>query len=192
MWKYVLPGINETVYKAALWFFIYSVLGWVVESIYMSICNKKLTNRGYIRGPICPIYGFGGIFVHIMLKGLADNIPYLFIAGSILATTLEFLTAKAMIKLFDCVWWDYSNKPFNYKGIICLESSAAWGLYTIIEVLVLKKIVFMVICKIPLRYGRLVVIFAGVYYLLAFALSTYRVKKGNIGFEENNIMQFKF
>lgn len=192
MWRYILPGMDVTVYEAALWFFIYSVLGWLVESIYMSICNRKLTNRGYIRGPICPIYGFGGIFIHIMLKGLADNIPYLFITGSILATTLEFLTAKIMIKLFGCVWWDYNNKPFNYKGIICLESSAAWGLYTIIEVLVLKKMVFMFIYKIPVRYGKVVIIFAAFYYFFAFLFNTYHAKKDGIQFKENNIMQYKY
>lgn len=192
MWRYVLPGVNETVYETALWFLIYSILGWVVESVYMSICNRKLTNRGYIRGPICPIYGFGGIVVHITLKSLSNNIPYLFIAGSILATTLEFITAKIMVKLFGCVWWDYSNKPFNYKGIICLESSAAWGLYTIIEVLVLKKMVFLFICKIPMQYGKMVIPFATIYYLLAFIFSTYRAKKGGIGYKENNILQYKF
>lgn len=192
MWRYILPGMDVTVYEAALWFFIYSILGWLVESIYMSICNRKLTNRGYIRGPICPIYGFGGIFIHIMLKGLADNIPYLFIAGSILATTLEFLTAKIMIKFFGCVWWDYSNKPFNYKGIICLESSAAWGLYTIIEVLVLKKMVFMFIYKIPVHYGKIVIIFAACYYFFAFLINTYHAKKDGIQFKENNIMQYKY
>ena len=192
MWKYVLPGINITIYEFALWFLIYSILGWLVESIYMSVCNRKLTNRGYVRGPICPIYGVGGIFVHIMLCSFANNIPCLFIAGSILATTLEFLTAKMMIRLFECVWWDYSNKPFNYKGIICLESSAAWGLYTIIEVLVLKKIVFMFIDKIPVHYGKVVIIIAVIYYLCAFLYNTYHTKKDGVQLKENNIMQYKY
>ena len=64
MWNVRVPGIGENFYNFALWFLVYSVMGWVVETIYISYCNKKYINRGFIHGPICPIYGFGGIFVH--------------------------------------------------------------------------------------------------------------------------------
>lgn len=112
-------------------FMIYSVLGWLVESIYMSICNRKLTNRGFMFSPFCPIYGFGATFGSILLSPIMDNVIMLYLVSAIVATVFEFLVAKLMIGLFGELWWDYNEKPLNYKGIICLESTLAWGLYGI-------------------------------------------------------------
>lgn len=192
MWNNVLPAIGETYYDFALWFIVYSVMGWVVESAYMTYCNKKLTNRGFIHGPICPIYGFGGILVHTVLKNFAGNWVALFFLGMMLATTVEYVTAVVMIKLFGCVWWDYSNKPFNYKGILCLESCVAWGLYTIIEFAFLKDIVFMGISSIPFSIGKLVIRFTILYYFVDFTLSIIKNYKDGNGTEEDNILQFKY
>ncbi len=129
MWNRVIFGYDF--YHVLLWFLAYSMLGWLVESIYMSICNRKLTNRGFARGPICPIYGVGALTVFFLLKPYSDNLWKLFFFGSLLATTLEYFTAVLMNKIFGEIWWDYTDKPFNYKGILCLESSIAWGFYTI-------------------------------------------------------------
>ena len=71
------------VYYVVHWFFIYSILGWTIESIYMSFCNKKLTNRGFIRGPICPIYGVGALTVYFVLRPFAGNYLELFVFGSL-------------------------------------------------------------------------------------------------------------
>lgn len=192
MWNNIVPAVGETFYDFALWFIIYSVMGWAVESAYMSYCNKKLTNRGFIHGPICPIYGFGGILVHTSLKTFAGNWFALFFFGIILATTVEYVTAVVMIKLFGCVWWDYSNKPFNYKGILCLESCVAWGLYTIIEFAFLKDIVFMGIHMIPISVGKLIVRLTFLYYLIDFTVSVIKTHKTGNDAEENNILQFKY
>ena len=94
----------------------------------MSICEKRLVNRGFIFGPICPIYGFGAVGAYLLLRPLEGNYVGLYILGSIGATFFEFLVAKLMIRILGAVWWDYTEKPFNYKGIICLESTLAWGL----------------------------------------------------------------
>lgn len=191
MWNNTIPAVGETYYNFALWFLIYSVLGWVVESIYMSLCNKKITNRGFIHGPICPIYGFGGILVHTALQNFQGNMIALFISGSVLATVVEFLVAKVMIRVFGCLWWDYSNKAFNYKGIICLESCVAWGLYTIIEFAFLKHIVFMLISWLPVKTGKIIVISALTYYIFDFTFCAIKVHRGEVSDEENNIMQIK-
>ena len=87
MWNATLFGIES--YKMILWFLTYSILGWIVESIYMSICNRNLTNRGFAKGPICPIYGVGALTVFVILKPYSHNMLLLFLFGSILATTLE-------------------------------------------------------------------------------------------------------
>lgn len=136
-WNY--PVIETDLYHLVQWFFIYSILGWLLESCYMSICERKWVNRGFVFGPICPIYGFGALAAYFVLKPFANNYLLLFILGSLLATSWEFLVAKGMKHIFGVVWWDYTDKPFNYKGILCLESSIAWGFYVIALFTFLQK-----------------------------------------------------
>lgn len=130
MWTREIFGTD--VYHLISAFIIYSMLGWLVESIYMSICNRKLTNRGFGRGPFCPIYGFGAVMGYLLLSPFSHNPVKLYLIGAILATIFEFAVGILMQKLFGEVWWDYHEKPCNYKGIICLESTVAWGFYAII------------------------------------------------------------
>lgn len=130
IWRMELFGSD--IYHLIAAFILYSMLGWLVESIYMSICNKKITNRGFAKGPFCPIYGFGAVIGYIILSPLAGHYVALYFAGAIIATVFEFLVGKLMIKVLGDLWWDYNEKPFNYKGIICLESTLAWGVYALI------------------------------------------------------------
>ena len=112
-----------------------------MESAYMSFCNRKLTNRGFMTGPFCPIYGFGALAGFFLLKGFAENLLLLYVAGAVSATIFEYLVGRLMLKLFGEVWWDYHEKPFNYQGIICLESTVAWGFYAVIIIGFLHGIV---------------------------------------------------
>ena len=131
--------LGTDLYHIVQWFLIYSMLGWLVESIYMSVCNRKLTNRGFMLGPMCPIYGVGALTVYFLLRPVCHNIFLLYFSGALVATSLEYVTAKIMLRIFGEVWWDYSQKPFNYKGILCLESTIAWGFYTLGLFLFLHK-----------------------------------------------------
>lgn len=136
MWTKELFGTD--IYHLVSAFILYSMLGWLVESIYMSLCNRKLTNRGFAKGPFCPIYGFGGVIGYLVLRPLAGNYVGLYFTGAVLATVFEFLVGKLMLRLFGEVWWDYHDKPYNYKGIICLESTVAWGVYAVIIIMFLN------------------------------------------------------
>ncbi len=127
------------VYHLVSAFIIYSMLGWLVESIYMSFCNKKLTNRGFAKSPFCPIYGFGAVIGYLTLRPLETNLFQLYLTGAVLATVFEFLVGKLMLGLFGEVWWDYNDKPCNYKGIVCLESTVAWGFYAVIIIVFLHS-----------------------------------------------------
>lgn len=169
MWN--RPIMGSDVYHVLLWFLTYSILGWVVESIYMSICNHRLTNRGFARGPFCPIYGFGALTVYFILAPYRTNKFLLFILGAFLATTLEWATAKIMIRIFGEVWWDYSEKPFNYKGILCLESTLAWGLYTLILFGVLHRGVERIVGGIPIPVGKIVGVLIFVTAVMDFTTS---------------------
>ena len=130
MWIHGILGADVWHLVAA--FCIYSGLGWLVESVYMSICNRRLTNRGFAKGPFCPIYGFGALAGYFLLRPFAGNPVLLYLTGAFTATVFEYLVGKAMLRLFGEVWWDYNEKPFNYQGIVCLESTIAWGFYAVI------------------------------------------------------------
>lgn len=164
-------------YHILQWFLIYSVLGWIVESIYMSFCNKKLTNRGFVKGPICPIYGVGALLVYFILEPYSHSILKLYIYGCILATLLEYLTARLMQFVFGEVWWDYSEKPYNYRGILCLESSIAWGFYTVGLFVFLKSFVDRVVASYSFETGRKLGVFIVSIFVMDFLWSIHRVRK---------------
>lgn len=175
-WGIPVFGTGTDVYHIVQWFFIYSILGWCVETAYMSFCEKKFVNRGFIFGPICPIYGFGALGAYFLLKPFAGNYVVLYILGSLMATFFEFLVAKLMIHIFGAVWWDYKEKPYNYEGIICLESSIAWGFYTVILFAFLHRGVMFLTDS----YSYLAGCIAGgalmVYYLVDFTVHLCKAK----------------
>ncbi len=151
MWSYEILGTD--IYHLLAAFVLYSVLGWALESTYMSFCNRKLTNRGFGKGPFCPIYGFGGVLGYLILSPLRDKLVELYFLGAILATAFEYLVGVAMIRFLGELWWDYHNKPFNYRGIICLESTAAWGFYAIGIVQFVHDAMYHIIDKVQLQIG---------------------------------------
>jgi uncharacterized membrane protein len=115
-----------------LYFFMYSFLGWVWESCYVSVLQHKWINRGFIKGPFLPLYGSGAIMMLLVSQPFADNLIGVYFAGVVGATLLEYVTGALMEALFKVRYWDYSNQKFNIKGYICLTSSIAWGFFTIL------------------------------------------------------------
>lgn len=168
MWTWKLFGTD--LYHLIAAFIVYSIMGWLVESIYMSFCNRKLTNRGFGRGPFCPIYGFGGVLGYLILHPLSNHLVGLYLAGAVLATTFEYLVGRLMLKLFGEVWWDYNDKPCNYKGIICLESTVAWGFYAIIIITFLHSRILDLVDRFDMGWGiracRMILFLVTVDYLL--------------------------
>lgn len=184
-WNQAIFGLDA--YHVMLWFIVYSFIGWAVESTYMSICNRKLTNRGFVKGPFCPIYGAGALTVFFILRPYSNHGVVLFIMGSILATTLEFLTAVVMYKVFGEIWWDYKEKPFNFKGVICLESSVAWGFYTVFLFMFLHNFVMKVVLSVPIPIGRFVGSAIMVLYTVDFLTALYRTKRDTLPEQFSNI-----
>lgn len=187
MWSRELFGTD--VYHVVHWFFVYSIFGWLIESIYMSFCNKKLTNRGFIRGPICPIYGVGALTVFFILKPFSGNYVLLFMYGSLLATTLEYLTAVLMIRVFGEVWWDYNDKPFNYKGILCLESTIAWGFYTVFMFAFLQRFVVAIVSSYSMEVGVKIGAVLITYFLIDFTISLVNAKIESVPKSVNELHQ---
>ena len=163
MWTKEVFGTD--VYHLVAVFIVYSILGWLVESIYMSLCNRRLTNRGFAKSPFCPIYGFGGVICNLVLGPLKGQYIKLYIIGALMATVFEYMVGRGMLRLFGKLWWDYNNKPFNFQGIICLESTIAWGFYANIIVHFLHERILYVIRNVHFGIGiRLI-------YLILFVVT---------------------
>jgi len=112
-------------------FYLYCFLGWCFESAYVSLKTRKLTNRGFMRGPFLPLYGSGAIMMLVVSAPFQDNLLLTYFAGVVGATVLEYITGVTMEALFKVRYWDYSEQPLNFQGHICLGTSLAWGFLTI-------------------------------------------------------------
>ena len=120
-----------------LFFYLYCFLGWVWESCYVSLKQRRWVNRGFLRGPLLPIYGFGAVLILWATLPVRGSLALIFLLGMAAASALEYVTGAAMEALFKVRYWDYSNQPFNLNGHICLACSLAWGAFSILLVRVL-------------------------------------------------------
>lgn len=137
-----------------LWiFFAYAFLGWCTEVSFAALVSGKFVNRGFLNGPVCPIYGFGVVIVLAFLEPLRHNLLLLFLGSVLLTSALEWVTGFALEKIFHQRWWDYSNEPFNLGGYICLRFSIAWGLACLFVVKILHPSILLAIRLIPKPVG---------------------------------------
>lgn len=160
-------------------FFTFSFLGYLLECIVLTLDNRQFVyNRGFGHGPFCIIYGFGALGAAVLLAPLSGSMFTLYIGSMVMATAMELVTAKVMIRLFGSFWWDYSKKRFNYKGIVCLESSLGWGLLGIVFYRVLNASVQGVVLRVPGRMSRILAVALLIFYLADFCYSFRAELKG--------------
>ena len=150
--------LNTTVcgfslYHILAFFLIYSCLGWCVEVVYAAATTGQLVNRGFLNGPVCPIYGFGMILVLFFLTPLEDDLLLLYLGGVILPSALELVGGWALYKLYRTRWWDYTDKPFNIGGYVCLEFSLMWGVGAMVMVKVIHPTIAALVNIIPPLVG---------------------------------------
>ena len=121
--------VYELPFKAAFLIFImFSMVGWISEVLYVGIFHEhKFVNRGFLYGPLCPVYGFGGIVILLLPPVLYETWIPLFLASMVLCTIVEYFVSWFMEKMFHARWWDYSHYKFNIKGRICLLNSVLFG-----------------------------------------------------------------
>ncbi len=148
----------ELLYRLIWYFFVYAVLGWCLEMAYAAVKNHYFVNRGFLNGPICPIYGFGVVAVVVTLMPYKENLFLLYAASTIVVTVIEGMTGFVMDKIFHHRWWDYSKVPLNIGGYVCLRFSLIWGVFCVFIVKVFHPIVEMGIGFIPLLAGRILLI----------------------------------
>ena len=113
-----------------LFFFLYSFLGWIWESCYVSVRKHRWVNRGFMHGPMLPLYGSGAMVVLIVTIPVRDNILLVFLMGMIGATILEYFTGITMERLFHVRYWDYRNLKVNVRGYLCPLASWCWGAFS--------------------------------------------------------------
>lgn len=121
-------------------FFIYAFAGWIMETTSISIRNKKFVNRGFLIGPVCPIYGYGVVLVSLLLQKYQNDIIVTFFMSIIICGFLEYFTSYFMEIIFKARWWDYSQRKFNINGRVCLENLVLFGLASCVNNICNKSI----------------------------------------------------
>ena len=174
-----------------LWCFItYAFLGWVVEVAFYAVSEGRVVNRGFLNGPICPVYGWGVIVVLAVLHiaggifgidtdiGTA-NVIVLFFIGMVFATLTELIAGFLLDRLFHARWWDYSREKFNFKGYICLRFSIIWGLIIAFVLRVIHPGIQSIVGLIPAGIGLIVLIIIYIVFVTDIILTTLAVLKLN-------------
>ena len=132
-----------------LYFILYSFLGWCCETVYCSVIQRRWVNRGFLNGPLCPVYGFGALLVLFLLRDVRHSFTALFLSGMVVTSVLEYLTSYILEKLFHMHWWDYSHMRFNLNGRVCLLNSCEFGLLSVFVVMFLHPAVTGLVGKVP-------------------------------------------
>lgn len=161
-----------------LFFAIYSFLGWTMESIFASINERKVINRGFLTGFFCPIYGFSAVLIIETAKWIGVNFENTYtalaanvLAAIILVTALEYITGFLLQRIFNCKWWDYSDNAFNLHGYICLKYSLLWGLLTFLLIQVIHPVIAEGVYSIPDAFRSYLAAILLLYFLADTAKS---------------------
>lgn len=160
-------------------FILYSFLGWIMESIYCFLIDKKFVNRGFLIGPVCPIYGVGCLFIIIFLDKYRDDPIVLFCMAVIICSILEYFTSYIMEKIFKTRWWDYSQKKYNLNGRICLDIIIAFGVLGLILTYIIHPFVKDILFLIDPVLLKVITSILFILFLVDVSVSTkiiYRIK----------------
>lgn len=167
-------GMVEKMYSVyqILWLFlIYSMAGWIVEVAFVTLTTGRLVNRGFLNGPVCPIYGFGMIGVLLALGPISDQLLLLFFGGMFLCTVVECFGGWVLDKLFHMRWWDYTGYPFNFHGYVCLGFSVMWGIGVVLVVRVVHPLIFKLVNSVPQNIGIVPMVLLYIVYAIDLVVS---------------------
>ena len=169
----------EFVVRALYWFFLYGCIGWGVEVVYAAIKEHKLVNRGFLCGPICPIYGCGMVVLNWTVALLAPagegknvSAVAVFFVGMVLTTAIELVGGWALFKIYHIRWWDYSNMKFNLGGYICPQFSLLWGLGSVLMIKVVHPLLARGSSPMPFNIMLIVDVVLLVLFVVDVAAST--------------------
>ena len=170
-------------------FIIYSILGWFMEVVIVSSKKRKITARGFLIGPWCPIYGFGALFITLLLKKYYNDPIALFVMSFLMGTILEYVTSYIMEKLFHARWWDYSDHKFQINGRVSLTTSLGFGLLGLILVYILNPFFLRIIQNIPSIIFCIIMIIILVIFLTD-VIASYKIISNIKITKDTNIKDF--
>ena len=147
-------------------FIIYSFIGWSIEVVGKLIEKHKFINRGFLVGPICPIYGWGCIAIILLLSKYKSSPIVLFLMAIIICSILEYFTSYFMEKLFHVRWWDYTRRKYNINGRICAETMIPFGLLGCLVVYIVNPIFTGLLNKIPVNILNILAIIIFTIYVI--------------------------
>ena len=148
----------DSLYLALGLFFLYSFFGWLAEVAFSAVSRKKFVNTGFLTGPVCPIYGVGILFILRFLEPLRNDLFFLFVGSTVVATVLEYVTNRFLEGLTGTKWWDYSRFRFHFGGYVCLPFSAFWGAGAVVIVRWINPLVVRLVQLIPVPVGRVILL----------------------------------
>ena len=157
---------SYNVYQLLWIFFVYSFIGWCGEAAMAAVHRRKFVNRGFVSGPICPVYGAGAAAVAVFLPELKDQLFFLFLGGMIVTTFVEYLTGRLLELIFHRKWWDYSDQRFNLDGYVCLKNSAVWGLCSVLMICFFDPLLCRLLVLIPRLAGDILLWILGVLLVI--------------------------
>ena len=165
------PLYSYTLSQWVLFFLFYCFVGWCIESTFVSCRKRQLVNRGFLNGPVIPIYGSGAIVILFATLPVRQHPAAVFLLGMLAATVLEYVTGAVMEAVFKVRYWDYSGNPLNLHGYICLGTSLAWGVLSLVLVLWLHRPVERVVLSIPAFAAELAALVLSGIFLADLAVS---------------------
>ncbi len=168
--------MKEELFLLLTYFLIYSILGWVMESVFRSVMEKRMINTGFLKGPICPIYGFGAIIMITILKNLENNIILLFITSLIILTAWEYIVGVLLEKIFHTKYWDYSDHKINFQGRICLSNSIYWGILGVVFVKFIHPFIQRIVGNVDINILYFVVTISSLVFIVDVITSVIKVK----------------
>lgn len=166
-------------YYLILYFFVYGFLGWCTEVAFAACKERKFVNRGFLNGPICPIYGIGVGIVVQFLTPYKDNFILLYVTSVVLVTALEWVTGFILEKVFHNKWWDYSKMPLNLNGYVCLLFSLIWGVACVAIVEFIHPVIHKVLSWIPKPIGIGLIVVLGIAILADLYVTVSTILKMN-------------
>lgn len=166
-------------YYLILYFFVYGFLGWCTEVAFSACKERKFVNRGFLNGPICPIYGIGVGIVVQFLTPYKENLVLLYIASVVMVTALEWVTGFILEKIFHNKWWDYSKMPLNLNGYVCLLFSLIWGVACVLIVDFIHPLIHKVLSWIPFPVGMTLIVVLSIVMFVDLYVTASTILKMN-------------
>ena len=179
---------------------IYSIIGWMIEVSYHAVTMGKVVNRGFLNGPLCPVYGSGVLMVLMVVDLCGEwfgfetdlsraKVIELFIIGIIFATLIELIAGFLLDQLFHARWWDYRDRRFNLNGYICLEFSIYWGLGIAFVLRVIQPVFENIVSSIPVKISWILLSAFYLIFIIDIVLTVLTILKLNKQLEKMRDME---